>query len=153
MTKAWTETHDSAFSRAKDAIAAATLLAHPNPKLPMELWTDASDLAAGVVLVQASEKGWQPLAFWSKAFNKCQKNYSPFDRELLALSYAVDHFRFYLESQPIIVRTDHKPLVGALSKASDTATPLQCHHLNRVAPYVTRLEYLSGAENQLADAF
>jgi len=148
----WTEEHDRAFKDAKLSVASATLLVHPNPKAKVELWTDASDVAAGAVLVQFTKSAWKPIAFWSKTFNTAQQKYSPFDRELMAVSFAVDHFRYVLESQPVVVRTDHKPLVGALNKVTDSSTPLQRRHLNRIAQYIDKIEYCAGKENILADA-
>ena len=60
-------------------------------------------------------------------------NYSATDRELLAVSYAADHFRHHIVGQPITIRTDHLPLVGSLKKAADTALPIPHRHLNRIA--------------------
>ena len=58
----------------------------------------------------------------------------------------------YIEGQPIVVRTDHKPLVGALRKSSDTFSPLQRRHLNFISQYIQDLQYLKGQENTVADA-
>ena len=78
-------------------------------------------------------------------------NYSATDRELLAVSYAVDHFRSHIEGQPITVRTD-LPLVGSLKKAADTALPIPRRHLNRIAQFIDEVKHLSGDRNNLADA-
>ena len=112
------------------------MLAHPVAGAPTELWCDASNIAVGAVLVQKTKGYWRPLAFWSKQLNNAQMNYSATDRELLAVSYAVDHFRHHIEGQPITVRTDHLPLVGSLKKAADTALPIPRRHLNRIAQFI-----------------
>ena len=96
------------------------------------------------MLVQCQRGLWKPLSFWSKQLNHAQRGYSATDRELLAVSYAVDTFRAYLEGQPIIVRTDHQPLVGALTKKADTALPVPRRHLLKIAPFVDQLHYLKG---------
>ena len=148
----WCTAHEEAFNMAKKAIANATLLAHPKLDAKTEIWTDASEAAVGAILVQHQENRWVPLAFWSRAFNAAQKCYAAFNKELLAISYAVTHFKDMLEGQPITIRTDHLPLVGALSKVTDKFTPLQRRHLNNIAQYVEEIHYLEGSLNGVADA-
>ena len=106
----FSDSHLLAFNKAKSAIANSALLKHPMPDAPMELWTDASDLGIGSALVQLHEEEWRPVAFWSKALNKAQRSYGAFDKEMLAISYSIAHFREFIEAQKVIVRTDHKPL-------------------------------------------
>ena len=71
---------------------------------------------------------------------------------MLAVSYAVSHFRDYIEGQSVTVRTDHKPLVAAFTKGAEKRTPLQKRHLNIIAQYVDKLHYLEGEHNVVADA-
>ena len=153
FTANWSDKQDRAFDIAKVAIAKATNLAHPITGVTTELWCDASNIAVGAVLVQLQNGYWRPLEFWSKQqLNEAQMNYSVTDRELLAVSYAVDHFRSHIEGQPITVRTDHPPLVGSLNKAADTALPIPRRHLNRIAQFIDEMKHLSGDRNNLADA-
>ena len=149
---AWKSTHEAAFQKIKDSICRTTLLSHPMHDVPTEIWTDASDYASGAVLMQKQCGTWTPLAFWSKAFNQAQRRYSPFDKELLALSNAVLHFREFIEGNPIVVRTDHKPLVTALRKRNDKFSGLQTRHFNKISQYVDRVEYKEGSTNVIADA-
>ena len=149
---AWLPEHDVAFSNIKDAMASATLLVHPSPTAQTEIWCDESNIAIGSVLVQLQQGIWRPLSFWSKLLNKAQCRYSATDRELLAVSYAVDKFRSYLEGQPVVVRTDHKALIGSLTKKADTALPIPRRHLLKIAQFVNKLHYLEGERNGVADA-
>ena len=128
------------------------MLAHPVIGAQTELWCDASNIAVGAVLVQLQKGLWRPLAFWSKQLNRAQMNYSATDRELLAISYAVDHFRSHIEGQPITVRTDHLPLIGSLKKAADTDLPIPRRHLNRISQFIDHVRHLKGKRNGLADA-
>ena len=150
--EAWNPVDDRAFYATKQAIANVILLVHPLPKAQTEIWCDASNIAVGAVLVQFQRGLWKPLSFWSKQLNHAQRGYSATDRELLAVSYAVDKFRAYLEGQPIIVRTDHQPLVGALTKKADTALPVPRRHLLKIVQFVDQLHYLKGERNGVADA-
>ena len=108
-------------------------------------------MAMGAILTQFQNQAWVPIAFWSKSLNKAQINYAPFDKELYALSTAISHFREYVEGQGVTVRTDHKPLVGAIHKKSDNFSPFQRRHLNRIAQYVNNIEYLNREHNIVAD--
>ena len=51
-------------------------------------------------------------SFFSKKFNKHQKNYSTIEKECLALILAIQQFEVYLTSStsPIVVFSDHNPL-------------------------------------------
>ena len=95
-------------------------------------------IAVGAVPVQLQHGVWRPLRFWSKLLNKAQCGYSATDRELLAVSYAVDKIRSYLEGQPFVVRTDHKALDGSLTKKADTALPIPRRHLLKIAQFVNK---------------
>ena len=119
----WTNDHSKAFEKVKQAVTKAMLLVHQMDNARTEIWTDACDKGIGAVLMQFQINGWVPLAYWSKSFNNAQKSCSAFDKKLLALSYSVDHFRCYVESVPIVVRTDHKLLVSVLKNKMMISSP------------------------------
>ena len=54
-----------------------------------------------------------PIAYYSKKFNKHEKNYSTIEKECLGLVLALQHFEAYLSptSEPVLIFTDHNPLV------------------------------------------
>ena len=49
-----------------------------------------------------------PVSYFSKKFNKHQKNYSTIEKECLSFILALQHFEFYLTSSPspIVVYSD-----------------------------------------------
>jgi hypothetical protein len=106
----WMAAMGAAFPAAKDALCAASRLAHPDPEAEVNLVADASNSAVGAVLQQRVAAGWQPLAFFSKKLESAQLNHSAFDRELLAAYLGLRHFRFQLEAWRFHILTDHKPL-------------------------------------------
>jgi hypothetical protein len=63
-----------AFQAAKDALAAATILAHPWQAAEMALMVDASAGHVGASLQQRSspKAGWQPLGFFSKKLSPAE---------------------------------------------------------------------------------
>jgi len=53
-----------------------------------------------------------PADFYSRKFNPAQENYSTFDKELLTIVDALEHFRSELTGYSFIILRDHKPLVS-----------------------------------------
>jgi cleavage and polyadenylation specificity factor subunit 1 len=147
----WTEELANAFAATKEALASATLLAHPLPHAPFALRTDASNEGVGATLEQRQNGAWRPLAFFSKQLQPAEKKYSTFDRELLAAYLAVKHFRILLEGRDCTLYTDHKPFVQALLKTTDPWSPRQQRHLSAVAEFVSTIQHQSGESNIVAD--
>ena len=148
----WNQTHEHAFTSAKDSLAQAVMLATPNGADNLFLVTDASNIAIVAVLEQGTEGHRRPLGFFSRKLNTPQQKYSTFDRELLAVHSAIRHFRHMLEGTSYTICTDHKPLVTALSKTSDAWTSRQQRHLSTIAETCCTIEYLPGKQNAVADA-
>ena len=88
------------------------ILITPDFSKQFRLYVDASDVAAGAVLMQEIDFVDHPISFYSKKFTKCQKNYSTIEKECLALLLALQYFDVYLNTtvHPIVVYTDHNPL-------------------------------------------
>lgn len=147
----WLPEHLKAFSAAKTALSDAVLLVHPDPKATIALTTDASDIAVGAVLSQGRISSPSPITFFSKKLSSAEKNYSAFDKELLAVYLAVKHLHHYIEGRIFSIYTDHKPLVGAISNNTDRS-PRQSLHLSYILEYSTDFKHLPGRENVVADA-
>ena len=150
----WTQTHEDSFIASKGALAKATLLSYPEPSLPLELVTDASDVAVGGVLQQRKEADASPIpiAFFSKKLRPAERKYSTFDRELLAAFLSIRHFKHWLDGSDFTLRTDHRPLVAALVKSTDAWTGRQQRQLSAISEMNCTIEYLPGADNTAADS-
>lgn len=105
----WTQEADRAFEKCLHSLANATTLAHPQEGAPLLLTTDASNTAMGATLEQMVKGERQPLFFFSKKLNSAQRNYSTYDRELLAIYEAIKHSRDFILGRALTIRTDHKP--------------------------------------------
>lgn len=136
----WTTEALKAFEACKKELADATLLTHPRMNTILALTTDASDNALGTVLEQKEvNNNWAPLAYFSKQLSKAQKNYSTYDRELLAIYTAVKHFKHMLEGQTLTIFTDHKPIITAFEQKSSKASPRQLRHLDFISQFTTNM--------------
>ena len=87
------------------------MLIHPREDRPFILDTDASNTGMGAVLSQEINGIERPVAFYSRTLDKCRRNYCVTRRELLAVVWAVEHFRPYLWGQRFLLRTDHASLI------------------------------------------
>ena len=147
----WNDSQIHAFSALKEALANATLLAHPKPNALTNIMTDASNSAVGAVLQQYVDGQWQPISFFSKKLQPAETRYSTFDRELLAIYLAIKHFCYFLEGRTFHVLTDHKPLTFAFNARADRHTPRQCRHLDYISQFTTDLRHVRGVDNSVAD--
>ena len=132
---AWTDEANVAFNNAKTALSTAVKLNFPDPSCKLQITTDASNVAIGAVLEQVKNGTPQPLAFFSRKLSKAEANYSTFDRELLAIYTTVRHFSHLLEGISFDILTDHKPIVHAFTKISDSASNRQRRHLSAISEF------------------
>ena len=141
-----------AFNATKQALADATMPAHPQHGAPIALSMDASDTAVGGVLKQFVSDTWQPLAFFSRMLRPPETKYSAFDHELLAVYLDICHFRFFLEGRPFTIFTDHKPLTFAMARMADPWSAQQQHHWAYISEFSTDIQHVAGKNNAVADA-
>jgi hypothetical protein len=86
--------------------------------LPFTLHTDWSTKGLGAILTQADEQGGQRMvACISRSLNVHEARYPAWKGELLAVVWAVRHFKPYLAGRDFTVVTDHRPLLWLMSAA------------------------------------
>ncbi|GFT18930.1 transposon Tf2-9 polyprotein [Trichonephila clavipes] len=116
---------------------------------PFLIRADASNYALGAVLLQGEDKEEHPVEFASRLLNPAERNYSTTEREALAVVWAVNKFRGYIDGASITVASDHQPLRWLMKLKSPTgrlarwALQLQSFNLN--------MEYIPGKSNVFAD--
>ena len=70
------------------------------------LAVDASDVGCGAVLTQILEDEIEhPIGYFSKKFDRHQRNYSTIEKECLGMLLALQHFEVYLNptKYPVVV--------------------------------------------------
>ena len=141
-----------AFEEIKRRLCAAPQLAHPDLERPFTLYTDASNIAVGAILLQRDSNGIErPVSFFSKKLSSAQRNYSTFERECLAVICALEHFRVYLLGRKFTLRTDHRALAWLFSKEPKASARIS-GWLATLMEYPIVIEYVKGTENTIADA-
>lgn len=149
----WTENAEEAFLQCKLALRNAATLSYPRDDSPYALMADSSNTCAGASLMQRVNNTWLPLGYFSKKLTDTQQKYSTYDRELLAIYLAIKHFRNMIEGRPLIVYTDHKPLMYAFTKVnSEKESPRRTRHLSFISEFTTDIRHITGSQNIVADA-
>ena len=60
-------------------------------KKPVQVETDASDLAIGACLTQEHDGKRHPVTYYSRKMTPAEQNYEIYDKELLAIVAALRH--------------------------------------------------------------
>ena len=105
-------------------------------------------MVLGAALIQ--DQG--PIAFTSKALTETESRYSNIEREMLGIVYRLERFHYYAYGRPVIVETDHWPLVSIVQRNLHNAPQKLARILLRVQRYNVQLHYVPGKDIPLADA-
>ena len=125
----------------------------PDPSKPFQLETDASKYASGAVLRQQDANGdWHPCGYISKTFNDAEKNYEIYDRELLAIIWALTEWHHYLagSAHPVTILSDHKNLT--YFKSTQKLKPRQARWSLLLSEYNLQLVHTAGTKMVQSDA-
>lgn len=138
---------EKSFELLKEILTSPKILQFPNFNEEFILRTDASGFALGAVLSNSDDR---PIAYASKTLNKSEKNYSTIEKELLAIVWAVKHYRPYLFGRKFKILTDHRPLVYLFSLKEPSSRLTKFRLL--LEEYNFYVEYSPGKDNCTADA-
>ena len=147
----WTKECEAAFEQAKLLLSTKPVLAIPNFEKPFRLMTDASNSGTGAVLFQTDENGNDhPVAFYSKKFDKHQRNYSTIEKEAFAVIDSLKHFAYYVKcGEPVEVYTDHNPLVFLNKMKNDNQRLLRWSLA--LQEFNVVIKHIRGSQNVVAD--
>lgn len=146
----WNHAAQEAFENLRDTICRQPLLQYPDFRKSFIVTTDASNYAIGAVLSQGDIGKDLPIAYASRTLNDTETNYSTTEKELLAIIFAVNHFRPYLYGHKFTLVTDHRPLVW-LHNAKDPTSKLMRWRI-KLNEYDYNIVYKPGRVNSNADA-
>ena len=142
----WVEETEKAFKKLKEALTTAPVLALPEQGKPYTVYTDASRLGLGCVLMQDG----RVIAYASRQLRKREDNYSTHDLELAAVVFALRIWRSYLYGEEVEVYTDHQSLKYLFTQPDLNLR--QRRWMEFVADYDIRIRYHPGNANVVADA-
>jgi hypothetical protein len=143
----WTEAADSAFSLVKEEVLKCATLSWLTEDDPIILYTDASTVGVGAVLMQLQDNMEKPILFLSKKFSDAASRWSTIEQECFALFYACIQCQSYLLGRSFFIRTDHKNLVHL----STSSVPKLVRWRLRLLEFDFIVQHLPGVENVVAD--
>ena len=107
----WGPEQQKAFEELIAALTSEPVLEIFDPNKQCVLYTDASGVGIGAILVQVGKDGKEhPIGYFSRTLKKHQRNFHATDLEGLAVISALEHFDCYLHDQPFTLVTDHSAL-------------------------------------------
>jgi hypothetical protein len=106
----WTPDCEQAFRKIKELLVTAPILSCPDYSREFVIQTDASGYGIGAVLSQPHPEGERVICYLSRSLTKQERNYTTTERECLALVWAIEKLRPYIELVPFTVITDHYSL-------------------------------------------
>jgi hypothetical protein len=136
-----------AFDAIKDAISNSLTLHWMNEEDPIILYTDASLLGLGAMLVQDQKGEEVPLMFVSKKFTPTQRNWSTIEQEAFAIFYSILQLQSFLLNRHFFVKTDHRNLVYL----STSVVPKVIRWRLRLLEYRFTVVHIPGVSNVVAD--
>ncbi|CAJ2661631.1 unnamed protein product [Trifolium pratense] len=142
----WSSDSTNAFTQLKQALISAPLLSLPDFSKKFIVETDASGKGIGAVLMQDHH----PIAYISKSLGPKQQVMSVYERELLAIVYAVQKWGAYLAHAPFIIKTDQRSIKHILEQRLNTA--FQQAWVAKLMGFDFEIHYKEGAHNVAADA-
>ena len=115
----WDLPRMKAFEMLKTHMCQHPILQQLNDSLPFFLATDASAYGVGAVLLQEGETNprtnkliQHPIAYYSVTFSPAERNYDIYERELLVVIKALEHWRPHITATeiPVTILTNHANL-------------------------------------------
>ncbi len=106
----WGDDCEQAFLALKKALVHPPVLVYPTRERQFVLFMDASNMGMGAVLEQEQEEGSQVvkrvIAYTPKTLNASQRCYCTTNKELLAVSTAIELFKYYLTGRHFTVEPE-----------------------------------------------
>lgn len=145
----WTVDTQTSWDDIRSCLIKSPILSCPNFDKPFTIACDASGVGLGAVLSQESETGEVVVAYASRTLSRGEQNFSATERECLAVLWAIEKFRPYVEGTRFTVITDHYSLLW-LYNLKDPQGRLARWAL-RLQPYDFTLVHRKGKDNVVPD--
>ncbi|KAK5811485.1 hypothetical protein PVK06_026822 [Gossypium arboreum] len=142
----WTEKCQKSFDQLKTYLTEAPILVQPESDKEFVIYSDASLLGLGCVLMQEG----RVMAYASRQLKPHEKNYPTHDLELAAIVFALKIWRHYLFGEKCHVFSDHKSLKYLMTQRDLNLR--QRRWLELLKDYELVIDYHPGKANVVADA-
>jgi hypothetical protein len=142
----WTTECEASFQTLKEKLVNAPILVLPESGKRFTVYTDASRIGLGCVLMQEG----RVIAYASRQLRRHEVNYPTHDLELAAVVFALKIWRHYLYGESCDIFTDHQSLKYIFTQKELNLR--QRRWLELIKDYNLTIQYHPGKANVVADA-
>ncbi len=147
----WPAEAIKAFETLRSALQCKPILQHPNWDLPFEIHTDASGVGLGAILVQQQLTDEVVVAYASRVLRDAETRYSAYEKEFLAIVWALENFRYFIAGTKVIIRTDCEAL-ARIDKKEAPESKRVFRWILRMSEFDYEITTVKGIGNANADA-
>lgn len=149
----WEYAQKDAFKKVKRLVTNSPVFAIFDPKETTTISSDSSSYGLGACLLQKQGNGEnRPVAYVSRTLTGTERRYANIEREALGVTWACTKLSDYILGIPILIETDHKPLVSIFnSKHLDELTPRLQRFKMTMLRYSYEVFYTPGKQLYTAD--
>jgi hypothetical protein len=146
----WTDECQHAYEKINRQLEELPTLTTPDVAKPFRLYTDASLIGCGAILLQ--DHG--VLGYYSKAWKREQSDkWSARERELRGILEALRHFKLSLYGRTVMVYSDHESLSQAKVGNPKTQHRKMAAWIDELQHYGVKIIYTRGKNTPTADWF
>ena len=142
----WTNKYQNSFEQLKGMLVEAPILTQPTLGKEYTLYSDASSIGLGCVLMQDGKV----VAYTSRQLKPHEQNYPTHDLELATIVFALKIWRHYLYGENCRIYTDHNSLKYLLTQKELNLR--QRRWLELFKDYDCIIDYHPEKANVVADA-
>ena len=107
----WTRACKETVNKVKQMLTSDLVVVKYDPKLPVKLVTDTSEVGIGATLMQVWPRNVErPVAYASRILTPTEKKYRIVEKEAVAVSYGIRRFHQYFYGERFTLVTDNKSL-------------------------------------------
>ena len=116
---------------------------------PFVVQTDSSSVALGEVIYQEVDNSRLPISYASLTLTDQEKKYSAYELECLAIVFAFEKFKPFLEHKEFLLETDNQALSWLLNHLKQLG--LIGRWVLRLNCYKFKVQHIRGTQNVVAD--
>ena len=147
----WGPEQQSSFDSLQRALTTEPVIAIYDPSKPVVLYTDASKIGIGAVLMQKDQDNHNHVvAYFSRRLNQHEANYSASELEVLAVVDSLEHFHVYVHGRHTHIFSDHAALQWLFSLKKPTSRLYRWSV--RLSVYTYTIHHRAGKLHQVPDA-
>lgn len=122
----WDANQIRSFEKVKTLLTESPILGYYDPSKATVVAAEASNSGLGGCLYQLDDEGNKHIiAYSSRTLISYENNYAVIEKEALAVTWACEKFEEFINGIPILIETDHKPLIQILSTKDVNALPIR----------------------------